>query len=201
MKVAKSIRVLLIGNSISDAMIALAWTVMHKELYSIVSSKLIALEQLLVCVAVMAVSAYWENIQAWMEKYFVAIELWESVLNTAYCVWFLFQWNPYVYFFADLFYFIIIGSVLYKTAGTCYTKLFKDSQDRVNADSAFEFFTSLARISGFGIGIFFSPGIKTCIVLFMVGDLIRTAGRVWTFKGKKPEKTKEFPEQLELNLQ
>ena len=158
MKIAKPIRVLLIGNSISDAMISLAWTVMHKELYSIVSSRLIALEQLLVCVAVMVVSAYWENIQTWMERNFVTIELWESVLNTAYCVWFLFKWNPYVYFVADLFYFIIIGSVLWKTAGTCYTKLFKDSQDLVNADSAFELFTSIARITGFGVGCFFSLG-------------------------------------------
>lgn len=182
MKIAKPIRVLLVGNSVSDAMIALAWTVMHKELYSIVSSKLISLEQLLVCVAVMAVSAGWENIQAWMTKHFVAIELWESVLNTAFCVWFLFRWNPYVYFVADLLYFVILGSVLVKTAGTCYTKLFKESQDRVDADSAFEFFTSLARITGFGIGVFFSPSIKTCIILFMVGDLVRTAGRIWTFR-------------------
>lgn len=189
MKIAKPIRVLLVGNSVSDAMIALAWTVMHKELYSIVSSRLIALEQLLVCVAVMAVSAGWENIQNWMTKHFVAIELWESVLNTAFCVWFLFRWNPYVYFVADLLYFVLLGSVLVKTAGTCYTKLFKESQDRVDADSAFEFFTSLARITGFGVGVFFSPGIKTCIVLFMVGDLIRTAGRVWTFREKKTGKS------------
>jgi hypothetical protein len=192
MKIAPVVRPLLAGNCVSDAMIALAWTVMHKELYSVVSSRLIALEQLLVCVAVMVVSAGWENIQGWMTRHFVAIELWESVLNTAFCVWFLFKWNPYVYFVADLLYFVILGSVLVKTASTCYTKLFKESQDRVNADSAFEFFGSLARITGFGVGVFFSPGIKTCVVLFMVGDLVRTVGRIWTFREKKE------PEDMEL---
>lgn len=155
---------------------------MHKVLMEAVSSKLIALEQMLACSAMMIVASQWEKIQNWMTSHYTTIEIWESVVITLFYIYFLIKWNPYVYFIADLIYFVVLGSVFQKVSVTCYTKLFKNNQERIDADTAFDFFASLASIVGFGIGVCYSPSLTACIWLFLFGDLARTISKVYTYK-------------------
>jgi hypothetical protein len=157
---------------------------MHKTLYEAVSPRLIAFEQMLVSISIMVISGIWDKIQDWMVKHYVKIEIYETALTILFYSYFLFRWNPYLYYIADMTYYIVIGSVLYKSAATCYTKLFRKNQDRIDADSALDFFASISSITGFGAAVFVVPSLKGCVILFMLADLILTIAKIYTYQPK-----------------
>lgn len=184
MKVDKRLYVLIAGACISKFACTLSWSVMHKTLYESVSPRFIAFEQMLVAISVMVISGIWNKIQTWMVKNYVKLEIWETLFTLLFYSYFLFRWNPYLYYFADVAYYILIGSFLYKTATTCYTKLFRKNQDRIDADSALDFFVSISSIIGFGAAVFIVPSLKCCIILFMLADVISTITKIYTYQPK-----------------
>lgn len=185
MIISEKQRLLLFGDLFQGILIGLAWPVLHKALYTDLSSRYIAIENVIICITGLLVSGIWEKVQSKLLKHYFGLEIFESVIWTSYCTFLAFNfdkpWFAKAYMIIDIFFYAIIGAVIGKCSQTWTTLLFPDSQEKINADSATDFFRNLATIIGCGLATIISIPISWCLPVFIIGDLGRTISKLITF--------------------
>lgn len=189
MIISEKQRLMLFGNLFQGIFIGLAWPVLHKMLYTGIPSQLIAAENFVICIAGLIVSGFWEKVQSKLLKHYFGLEIFETIIWTGYCLFLAFNWDKdwwaKAYMVIDIAFYAFIGILLGKCAGTWRTLLFPNPQEKINADSAFEFFGNLSTIIGCGLAMFISVPVKYCLPMYIIGDLVRTTMNVVTFKRYK----------------
>lgn len=189
MVISEKQKLMLFGNLFQGILIGLAIPVLHKTLYTNIPSQLIAAENFVVCIAGLLVSGLWEKIQKRILKHYLKLEIFESIIWTTYCTFLAFNinkpWFAKAYMIIDIAFYVFFGVVISKCLSTWRTLLFPNPQEKINADSAFEFFGNLSTIIGCGLATIISIPVWLCLPFYIVGDLGRTLMNLITFKKYK----------------
>jgi hypothetical protein len=185
MKIDKKQYIVLFGSFIQGIGYGIAWPVLHKELVSNISSRMISLEQVIAYLSIMIVSFYWNKIKDWFMKNYIRLETIESILLSVFYIYFLFSWNPIIFFMADVLYFSLVGGLLTRCTTTGRALLFPTTEEKINADANHDFIIGLSSIIGYTFSIFYVISLSSALVVFLISDLIRTFSKIWTYKKYK----------------
>jgi hypothetical protein len=97
----------------------------------------------------------------------------------------MFSWDPRLYYLIDVFYYILVGSILGRAHSALKIKLFPGVQEKIDADNNKEFFVSVSGILGYGIAMFVELPVVWCLSLFLAADWIRTATFLYVINKEK----------------
>lgn len=193
LKITKRQIPLLIGSFIGGVTCGVAWPSVHAQM--IVSllnffgndgkaalAKFNAAENLFACITGLLVAYLWPKLQKHLVKRYTRLEIVESVFITVFYLIVLFTQSAIFYFIADLAYYCLLGSLIGKCSSTCRNYLFPTPQEKTDADTNTEFVSNLSNIIGLAAALLL-PNVSFTlgIVLFLVGDLIRTGTVIFTY--------------------
>lgn len=178
---------MLIGKLISSIAYGLTGPVLRAKMMTDLGgteslSKFFAIENLIACLAGVFIPLVWNRVQAKLIKYYTRLEIFESFFVTVYWLYMLFHWNPILYLFADVIYYALFASLLFKCADTCYNYLFPTPKSKTNANSNTQLISNAGSILGLILGIALpSVDWKTAILTFCACDVIRSVTQVYTY--------------------
>lgn len=187
MRIHTNHRWLLATSAVSGVLIGVALPTVRQIVVSSVSPRFMALEMLGTATAMMVLSAIWDKIQAFLLRWYVRIKCIELITLVPYYVYFMLWWNPKTYFLCEVIYYVAVSCALGKTANACKAVLFRDTQERIDADNAMDFVWGLSSIAGYGMACIVSPPIRLALTLLLVSDFVSIAGKIITYRKLKEE--------------
>lgn len=178
---------MLIGKLISSIAYGMTGPVLRAKMMADLGtteflSKFFALENLIACLAGVFIPLVWNKVQSKLIKHYTHLEIFESFVITGFWLFMLLHWNPILYMFADVIWYALFTSLLFKCADTCYNYLFPTPKSKTNANSNAQLVANAGSILGLVLGIVLpSVDWRAAILTFCACDIIRSVTQVYTY--------------------
>ena len=178
---------MLVGKLVTSIAYGLTGPVLRAKMITGLGStemlaKFIAIENLIGCLAGIFIPLFWRKIQSKLIRYYTRLEVFESVAVIGFWMYMLFYWNPILYMLADVIWYALFASLLFKCADTCYNYLFPTPKSKTNANSNVELASNIGAILGLTIGLIFpSVDWRFAIIAFCICDVLRSLVQVYTY--------------------
>ncbi|MCR5723829.1 MAG: hypothetical protein K6G80_01930 [Treponema sp.] len=169
---------LLIANGVYYLCTALSASVINKEVYAVLSPRLISLQSVVGWGGGVVLGVLWSRFNRRLLPLMLPFFLMQAAASSLYFVYAETTLNMYIFWWLSIGMYVFFGGISDKIFEGAKAWFFKKSDDRASYDNLVSMTGSIAGFSGYALSVLYVPSLRMAIFLNFLATFVWCAGSI-----------------------